>query len=126
MQDVRVVPEMVAYCGLYCGACRSHLNGKCKGCHENSKATWCTVRACCIGKNIKSCAECADHANPSDCKKFNNFMSKLFGFVFRSDRAACIAQIRDLGIDGHAAIMAKNKAHTIKRQAKPKANTPQP
>ena len=125
MNDVRTAPEMVAYCGLYCGACRSHVNGRCNGCHENSKATWCTVRACCIEKNIKSCAECTEHTDPNDCKKFNNFMSKLFGFVFRSDRAACIAQIKRVGIDGHAAIMAENKTHTIKRQSMPKANTPQ-
>lgn len=115
MPDVQAMPEMVAYCGLYCGACKSHLRGKCKGCHENSQATWCTVRSCCIEKNIKSCAQCTDHTNPNDCKKFNNFMSKLFGLVLRSDRAACIAQIKQVGIDGHATIMAQNKQCTIQR-----------
>ena len=115
MSDVQVIPEMVAYCGLYCGACKSYTNGKCKGCHENSKATWCTVRSCCIEKNIASCADCTDHPDPCDCRKFNNFMSKLFGFVFKSDRAACIEQIRQSGIDGHARIMAEKKLQTIKR-----------
>jgi len=116
MSEVQATPELVAYCGLYCGACRSYANGKCKGCHENSKATWCTVRVCCIEKNITSCADCADHLDPRDCNKFNNFMSRLFGFVFKSDRAACIEQIRQLGIDGHAKIMAEKKLHTINRQ----------
>lgn len=37
----------VAYCGLYCGACKSHRKGKCPGCRENSKATWCEIRKCC-------------------------------------------------------------------------------
>jgi len=115
MKTIQAVPELVAYCGLYCGACRSYLKEKCNGCHENSKATWGTVRSCCIDKGIKSCAECSDHANPKDCKKFDNFMSKLFGFVFQSDRAACIAQIKLVGIDGHAKIMAEKQLHTIKR-----------
>lgn len=115
MPEIHAVPEMVAYCGLYCGACKKHLSGHCKGCHENAKATWCTVRSCCIDKNTKSCAECTEHANPNDCKKFNNLMSRLFGFVFKSDRAACIAQIKRVGIDGHAAIMAREGNHSIKR-----------
>lgn len=28
MQDIKVDAELVAYCGLYCGACRSYLKGK--------------------------------------------------------------------------------------------------
>jgi hypothetical protein len=39
----------------------------------------------------------------------------LFGFIFRSDRAACIRQIRLIGIEGHAAEMAKGKRQSIKR-----------
>jgi hypothetical protein len=49
------------------------------------------------------------------CRKFNNFMSRLFGFIFSSDRAACIRQIKELGIDGHAEKMAGLRAQTIKR-----------
>lgn len=107
--------ELVAHCGLYCGACKSFMNGKCKGCHENSKATWCKVRACCIEKRIRTCAECSEFTDPRACARFNNSMSRLFGYVFRSDRAACIAQIRQLGLDGHATAMAKLGRPAIKR-----------
>lgn len=62
-----------------------------------------------------SCAECIDFPDPRACSKFNNIMSKLFGLVFRSDRAACIAQVRQLGIEGHAKAMAEMKTQTIKR-----------
>jgi len=117
MSETLAKPALVAYCGLYCGACPSYTKGKCKGCQENSKATWCSVRSCCIENSFSSCAECRDHSDPNDCKKFNNFMSRLFGFVFKSDRVACIAQIRQAGIDGHAEIMAGKNMHTIKRQA---------
>ena len=115
MPDIRVSAELVAHCGLYCGACRSYLNGRCKGCHENSRATWCRVRSCCTQKRIRTCAECAEFPDPGSCRKFNNFMSRLFGLLFRSDRAACIAQIKQLGLDGHAEAMAKSRTQTIKR-----------
>jgi Protein of unknown function (DUF3795) len=115
MPDINVNAGLVANCGLYCGACKSFLDEKCKGCHENSKATWCKVRSCCMEKQITSCAECAEFADPRACGKFNNFMSKLFGLVFKSDRAACIAQIKRLGLEGHAKAMAEKGSQTIKR-----------
>lgn len=115
MSDIQANKENVAYCGLYCGACKSFLNGKCGGCQGNSKATWCKVRSCCAEKQISSCAECAEFSDPRECKKFNNFIAKLFGFVFKSDRPACIAQIKQVGLDGHAKIMAELKSQTIKR-----------
>jgi hypothetical protein len=42
-------------------------------------------------------------------------MSKMFGLIFKSDRAACIEQIRRLGVAGHAKAMTEAKAQTIKR-----------
>jgi hypothetical protein len=115
MPDITINAELVARCGLYCGACKAYLGGKCPGCHENAKATWCKVRTCCTGKGIATCAECSEFADPRACGKFNNVISKLFGLVFRSDRAACIEQIRGLGIEGHARTMAESRRHSIKR-----------
>ena len=109
-------PELVACCGLYCGACRAHLKGKCPGCHYNDRAGWCKVRSCCTEKGIASCADCATHADVNECRKFNHFIARLFGLVFRSDRAACIAQIRTLGIDGHARAMAGKGQQAIRRK----------
>jgi len=115
MKEIVSDPKLVAYCGLYCGACRSYLNEKCAGCHDNQKATWCKIRSCNIENGYSSCAECLQFANPMECKKFNNFVSKLFGLVFRSDRAACIAQIKEAGIQGHAGRMAELKIQSIKK-----------
>ncbi len=50
-----------------------------------------------------------------DCKNFNNIFSKVIGFFLRSDRGACIEQIKSLGIEGHAADMAQNMKHTMRR-----------
>lgn len=115
MRDISVNPDLVAFCGLYCGACKSYLNEKCQGCHENTKASWCTVRTCCREKNISSCAECAEYSDVKACKKFNNAFSRIFGVLFNSDRAACIQQIKTVGLQDHADLMTKRKAHTIKR-----------
>jgi hypothetical protein len=115
MKDIVADANLVACCGLYCGACGAYLGGRCAGCRENHKATWCQVRKCCQSNQFASCAECKDFQNPNDCRKFNNVISKVLGFIFRSDRAACISQIRQLGVEGYAADMAKNKRQTIKK-----------
>jgi hypothetical protein len=115
MKEIAADAKLVARCGLYCGACRAYLKEKCAGCLENHKATWCKVRTCCTDNKFASCADCQEFQDPMSCKKFNNIISKVFGFIFRSDRAACICQIRRLGIEGHAADMAKNKRQTIKK-----------
>ena len=114
MREVVSDPKLVARCGLYCGACGAYLKEKCPGCHENKKATWCKVRSCCAQNGLTSCAECQEFPNPKDCKKFNNVVARLFGLVFRSDRAACVAQVRKLGLQGHADEMAKKRQQTIR------------
>jgi Protein of unknown function (DUF3795) len=115
MREITENAGLVAYCGLYCGACGAYLKERCQGCHENEKASWCKIRGCCKDKNIASCAECRDFSNARDCKKFNNLMSKVFGVLFRSDRTACIRQIQAIGVQGHAKKMAGMKMQAIKR-----------
>jgi hypothetical protein len=116
------VPELVAdqnlvsLCGLYCGACGAFLKGKCEGCHETRKREWCKVRACCLDKKYATCADCGTFQNPDDCKKFNNIVSKIFGFFTKSDRAACIRQIRENGSQAFAVKMAGLKMHAIRRK----------
>ena len=108
---------MVAYCGLYCGACGSYLKGRCSGCHDNRKASWCKVRTCCMERGYSSCADCRDFDDPQQCGKYNNFISKIVGFVLRSDRVACIRQIKAIGIQGHADTMTKRQQQTIRKGA---------
>lgn len=107
--------DLVAFCGLYCAACPSFVKGKCAGCQKNDKASWCKVRTCCMQSGFSSCAQCQAHNDPLECKKFNNFIARLFGLVFRSDRAACIRQIGTQGLEGHAKIMAEQNKMTIKK-----------
>lgn len=115
MKEILSDSKLVAYCGLYCGACKRYLQEKCPGCHGNEKASWCKVRSCCLSNQYSSCAECKEFSNPNDCTMFNNFISKVFGLIFRSDRAACIQQIKEMGIPGHAEKMAEYKHQSLRR-----------
>ncbi len=108
--------SLIAYCGLYCGACPKYLAEKCPGCHENNKAGWCKVRECNIQNNYQSCADCKEFRNPMDCKKFNNFFSKIYALMYKSDRAACVAKIKAEGYRAFASYMAVHQMQVIKRK----------
>ena len=110
--------ELVAYCGLYCGACGSYLKGRCPGCRENAKATWCKVRTCCQEHAYASCADCVDHPDPAGCGRFNNVISRVIGFVLNSNRRACVLKIRELGPQGYAAFMAAQRRQSLPRRAR--------
>ncbi len=116
MKEITVDKELVAYCGLYCGACRAYLKGRCPGCHENTKATWCKVRTCCGDHAYATCAECEEFTNPNDCRMFNNFIGKVIGVLLNSNRQACVLKVRELGLEGFAAFMAERKRQTLPRR----------
>ncbi|MBI2497762.1 MAG: DUF3795 domain-containing protein [Opitutae bacterium] len=115
MNTVTTSPDLVAYCGLYCGACRAYLTGRCSGCRENKKARWCRVRACCLRAGYTTCADCTTHVDVRQCGIHNNFISRLFGLVFRSNRAACIDRIDRIGREAFACEMAAAHRHSLPR-----------
>ena len=115
MKEIVADRDVIAFCGLYCGACKKFLREKCHCCQKNEKASWCKVRTCCMENSYRSCADCRIVENLRDCKKLNNFMSKLFSLVFRSDRFACIAFIKEKGYDEFAIEMAEKGIMSIKR-----------
>lgn len=116
MKEIAADPNLVAYCGLYCGACKRYLKGNCPGCHQNDRAKWCQIRTCCVENSFATCADCKDFADPNDCGKFNNFVSRIFAFIFRSNRQACIFKIRELGVEGYAAHMVELKRQSLPRK----------
>ena len=109
--------ELVAYCGLYCQECRSFKKGKCPGCAKNEKATWCTIRTCCIENGYTSCAECTIMPL-KECKKFNNFIGNTIGLLFNSDRTACIARIKEVGAAQFATEMSEAGRMSLPRRKK--------
>ena len=115
MAEIVVEKNLVSFCGLYCGACSKYLKEKCTGCHEYEKATWCKIRTCCIENKYESCAVCGEFADVNDCKKYNNFISKVIGFVLRSDRKAGIEMIKAKGYEEFARYMAESKLVSLKK-----------
>ena len=113
IKEITVDTKKIAACGLYCGACKKNRMGKCPGCHENEKASWCKIRKCCIEKGFHTCAEC--EMDVKDCRLHNNLIGKFFAFVFRSDRPACIRYIRENGEQAFAEEMTKRGEQTIKK-----------
>ena len=61
-----------------------------------------------------SCADCREFADPMACKKYNNFISKIFAFIFKSNRAAGIAKIKESGYEEFAQFMATQNLQSIK------------
>lgn len=108
-------PRLVAFCGLYCGACRQYQRGKCPGCAGNGKAGWCKIRICCQENGHATCAACAQVADVHACRKFDNVMSRVFGLIFRSDRPANIARIKEIGVEAYANEMATHDRQSIRR-----------
>jgi len=115
MNEIKQDKNLIAYCGLYCGACRQYLKGKCEGCVKNIKANWCKIRSCCIEYKYSSCADCTEFSDVKKCNKFNNFISKIFALIFNSNRSACINKIKEQGYDSFAKFMCDNKLQTIKK-----------
>jgi hypothetical protein len=115
MNEIKADVGNIAFCGLYCGACGRYLKGKCPGCHNNEKASWCKIRSCCLDNNYQSCADCKTYSDPNECKYFNNFMAKLFGLIFGSNRNACISYISNNGYEAFAKHMAENKLQSLKK-----------
>ncbi len=87
--------ELIAFCGLYCGACsfrlaavenkREHITNMpayydhiknnpleyCPGCRLENKCGECKIRDCALDKNIDFCSEC-DQFPCSILRTFNN------------------------------------------------------
>ncbi|MBN2383497.1 DUF3795 domain-containing protein [bacterium] len=115
MKEIVVNTNLIAACGLYCGACKAYLRERCPGCKDNVKASWCKVRTCCFEHNWLSCAECTDFEQVNACAKYNNIIARIFGFIFRSDRTACIDYIKKEGREDFARYMTEKKRHTFPR-----------
>ena len=59
-------------------------------------------------------AECSHDVR--ECKLFSNWISKVFAFLFNSDRSACISYIKEQGEQAFAEEMTKRKCQIIRRK----------
>ena len=116
MEPIAASADLVAYCGLYCGACGRYRKGRCEGCRENARAGWCKVRSCCIENGWASCADCETYTDLHQCGKFHNVFSRIIGFVLNSDRHKCIDRIREIGPAAYAEEMAAKGVMKLPRR----------
>jgi hypothetical protein len=96
--------EHISACGLFCTNCGAFKKEKCAGCQEAPRFASCKIRICCEKKKITTCAECPDFAFPRDyreCPKVYNFMGRLFGFIFGTNRTAALVMLRDQGKEAY-------------------------
>ena len=96
--------EHIAACGLFCTNCGAFRRKKCQGCQIAPMFACCPVRACCHGQQITTCAQCPQFAAPQDygkCRKVNNLIAKIIAFLFKSDRPAALAMLRDQGREAY-------------------------
>ena len=116
IKPIYVNRELIAACGLYCGACRKFRKGRCAGCRltEDNHLQWCKIRKCCHEQGYHTCAECGTAVE--DCKTHNNLIGKLFALLFNSDRAACIHYIMQKGEDAYAEKMAWDEKMTMNKR----------
>lgn len=92
--------KIVAYCGLICSDCGAFNKFKCRGCHSDEPMFRnCPVRKCARDANYGTCAECGEIEDLKRCRKLNNFVSRLTGFVFRTNRIGNLRQIREIGLE---------------------------
>lgn len=91
---------ILAYCGLVCNECGAFKKEKCEGCHsEKPLNKGCKVKKCATDKGIITCADCDEYEDLAKCRKLNNFISKIFKFIFKSDRLGNLALIRQNGLE---------------------------
>lgn len=93
-------PVIVAYCGLVCTDCGAFKKGKCQGCHSDKPMfRGCPIKKCATGQQFATCADCRDFSDLKRCRKLNNFISKIFGLIFKHDRIGHLNEIRTVGLE---------------------------
>lgn len=109
--------SLLAYCGLYCGACsfkaaaaennRKHLSNipakydylknmeliECPGCRNDNRCGDCKIKSCAVEKKIAYCGEC----NEYPCQLIKNFASD--GIEHHENILKNIDKIRKIGIE---------------------------
>ena len=101
-KEINKDENLIAHCGLYCGACPSFKSGKCEGCRGTSSKCavlykQCKVRPCCAGNGFFTCADCTIYASTKECKKYNPLLLKIASWVESSDRSKAIEMIKTKG-----------------------------
>lgn len=108
--------QLVAFCGLYCVNCGRYRKGKCPGCKDNQKATWCKIRTCCLEKDIANCSACDTYNDPKECGKFNNILSRVIEMISGTDRSLCIRYLQNKPVEKFVEMMNDTERMNIPKE----------
>ena len=114
MKTIAPDNKNIAACGLYCGACRKFLAEKCSDVNQIKKQLG--VKSAHVAKKTSLILVLNAPHDVRECKLFSNWISKVFAFLFNSDRSACISYIKEQGEQAFAEEMTKRKCQTIRRK----------
>lgn len=53
-------PELIGYCGFYCGSCPTYIKGDCSGCLAAHRKGDCFTNTCVQERNLRFCGECSE------------------------------------------------------------------
>jgi len=114
--------ELIAYCGLYCGACsfkvafdendRSHIENMpekydkyrnlplefCPGCRLENQCGKCDIKDCAEHKGVQYCSQC----NEFPCQKLEDFNND--GIPHHSESISNLQQIKQMGPENWIAL----------------------
>ena len=98
------IPNELAPCGVFCGACPS-FNKSCLGCPSENKSQkrtskWgCKIRKCCYNeKNLDYCCECPDFPCVKINKKLLDSHPGDNRFKYRHEIPKNIEKLKELGL----------------------------
>ncbi|MGE5599748.1 MAG: DUF3795 domain-containing protein [Bacteroidota bacterium] len=60
MDQHSFAPDLVGYCGFYCGSCPTLRAGRCSGCRRAHRPGDCFTNTCVQEKGLRFCGECRD------------------------------------------------------------------
>lgn len=104
MPDIGRLPDMMAPCGVYCGACPS-FGMTCRGCGSEDRkqkrtSKWhCSIRRCCLlEKCLNLCSQCPDFPC-NTIGKLRNSHPKDEKYRYRHEIYQNLSEIQKQGIE---------------------------
>ena len=52
-----------------------------------------------MDNEYNTCADCKYFQELRECKKLNNIISKIFGFIYKTNRIESLNRIREIGLE---------------------------
>lgn len=90
---------LLSLCGLNCGLCPMHLDGRCPGCGGGEGNQSCRIARCSLEHgNVAYCGDCGSYP----CEKYQHF-DDFDSFITHQRRAADLKRLKKIGESAYSA-----------------------